>query len=147
MVGSWPVREDKGKTTATEPEDEKDLERACVVLSKGHKVVGPGYSRLKGAAAKVTDKGENSGNSSQVNRVSKMEQHYPSWVSRVNQNSSTDQRACQVNQVSQVGNMKQKIGGSSRVGNTESRVMKNSTNKESQVTKNLANTESRITQN
>jgi hypothetical protein len=30
-----------------------------VVLSKGHEVVGPGYSRLTGAAAKVMDRGEN----------------------------------------------------------------------------------------
>jgi hypothetical protein len=53
MVGSWPckvspeihinrrcvsepVREDKGKITASEPEDRKDLKRAHVVLSKGH---------------------------------------------------------------------------------------------------------------
>jgi hypothetical protein len=30
-----------------------------VVLSKGHEVVGLGYSRLTGAAAKVMDRGEN----------------------------------------------------------------------------------------
>jgi hypothetical protein len=114
MVGSWPCKvsskihvngrrvgepvcEDKGKTMATEPEDEKDPKRACVVLSKGHEVVGPGHSRLTGAAAKVTDMGVNSGNSSRVNqnssvdrqagRVSKTEQHY---LSQVNQNSSAD---------------------------------------------------------
>jgi hypothetical protein len=107
MVGSWPckvlseihinrrcvsepVHEDKGKTTATESEDEKDSKRGRVVLSKGRQVVGPGYSRLTGAAAKLTDRGENLGNPSRVNRVSKMEQHYPSWVSRVSQNCSTD---------------------------------------------------------
>jgi hypothetical protein len=67
-----------------------------VVLSKGRKVVGPGYSRLTSAALKVMDKGENSGNPGQVNRVGKTEQHYPSRVSRVgrvsrvSQNSSTD---------------------------------------------------------
>jgi hypothetical protein len=61
---SEPVREDKGKTTATEPEDEKDPKRARVVLSKGHEVVRSGYSRLAGAAANVTDRGENSGNPS-----------------------------------------------------------------------------------
>jgi hypothetical protein len=61
MLGSWPckvsseihingrrvsepVHEDKGKTTATKLEDEKDLKRARVVLSKGREVVGPGYS-------------------------------------------------------------------------------------------------------
>jgi hypothetical protein len=59
-----------------------------VVLSKGHEVVGSGYSRLIGVAAKVSDRGENSGNSSRVNQVSKMEQHYLSRVSQVNQNSS-----------------------------------------------------------
>jgi hypothetical protein len=79
-----------------EPEHEKDPKRACVVLSKGCKVVGPSYSRLTGAAAKVMDRRENSGNSSRVNRVSKTEQHYPS---RVNQNSSADQRAGQSSRV------------------------------------------------
>jgi hypothetical protein len=56
MVGLWPckllseihnngrciselVRKDKGKTTATKPEDEKDLRRARVMLSKGREVV------------------------------------------------------------------------------------------------------------
>jgi hypothetical protein len=84
MVGSWPckvsseihinggrvselVRKDKGKKTATELEDEKDPKRAHVVLSKGHEAVGPRYSRLRGAAAKVTDRGGNSGNPNQVN--------------------------------------------------------------------------------
>jgi predicted secreted protein len=56
-----------------ELEDEKDRKRARVVLSKGHVVVRPGYSRLTGAATKATDRGENLGNSSQVKRVSKME--------------------------------------------------------------------------
>jgi hypothetical protein len=51
---------------ATEPEDEKDPKRACVVLSKGREVVGPGYLRLTGAAAKVLSRGENSGNPSRV---------------------------------------------------------------------------------
>jgi hypothetical protein len=83
----------------TELEDEKDLKRARVVLSKGHEVVRPGYSRLIGAAAKVMDMGENSGNDSQV---SKMEQRYLRRVSRVNQGNNTDQH---VDQVSQVGKM------------------------------------------
>jgi hypothetical protein len=94
-----------------------------VVLSKGHEVVGPGYSSLTGAAAKVTDMGENSANSRRVNRVRKMEQHYPSRGNRVNQISSADQRAgwvSRVNWVSWVGNTEQKIGGSSRVANTKS---------------------------
>jgi hypothetical protein len=51
-----------------------------VVLSKGREVVRPGYSRVTGVAAKVMDKKENLGNHSRVNRVSKTEQHYPSWV-------------------------------------------------------------------
>jgi hypothetical protein len=33
-----------------EPEDRKDPKRACVVLSKGREVVGPGYSRVIGVA-------------------------------------------------------------------------------------------------
>jgi hypothetical protein len=107
MVGSWPckvsseihingrciselVHEDKGKTMATELEDEKDPKRARVVLSKGYEVVGLGYTRLIGAATKVTDKGETLGNLNWVNWVSKTEQHYPSWVSRVSQNSGMD---------------------------------------------------------
>jgi hypothetical protein len=72
MVGSWPckvsseihingqhvselVREDKGKMSAMELEDEKDPKRAYAVLSKGREVVRPGYLGLMGAAAKVTD--------------------------------------------------------------------------------------------
>jgi transketolase N-terminal domain/subunit len=55
------VHEEKGKMMATEPEDMKDLKRAHVVLSKGHEVVGPGYSGLTGAAAKVMDKGKKFG--------------------------------------------------------------------------------------
>jgi hypothetical protein len=89
---------------------------------------------LIGAAAKVTDMGENLGNSSRVNRVSKTEQHYPSQVgqvSRVNRDSNTNR---QVDRVSQVGNTEQKIGGSSQVANMESWVMKNSANTESRVT-------------
>jgi hypothetical protein len=53
---------------AAEPEDEKDLKRAHVVLSKGCEVVRAGYSRLTGAAAKVMDRGENLGNPSQVSQ-------------------------------------------------------------------------------
>jgi hypothetical protein len=43
---------------ATETKDEKDMNRAHVVLSKGYEVVGLGYSRLIGAAVKVMDRGE-----------------------------------------------------------------------------------------
>jgi hypothetical protein len=70
MVGSWPckvsseihingrriselVHEDKGKTTATELEDEKD-----------HEVVRPVYSRLTSATTMVIDRRENSSNHS-----------------------------------------------------------------------------------
>jgi hypothetical protein len=73
-----------------------------VVLSKGREVVGPGYSRVKGVAAKVMDKRENSGNHGRVNRVSKMEQHYPSQVNRVSQNNNTDQQADRVGQATWV---------------------------------------------
>jgi hypothetical protein len=92
---SEPVREDKGITTAMEPEDEKDPKRSCVVLSKGREVVRLGYSRLSGATAKVTDRGENPDNHNWVNRVSKTEHHYPS---RVNQDSNTDRQVDQVSQ-------------------------------------------------
>jgi hypothetical protein len=50
------------------------------VLSKGCEMVGPGYPRLSGAATEVMHKGENSGN---PNRVSKMEQGYPSRVNQI----------------------------------------------------------------
>jgi hypothetical protein len=53
--------------TATELGDEKDPNRACVVLSKGNEVVGPVYSIMIGTAVKVMDKGENWGNHSRVN--------------------------------------------------------------------------------
>jgi hypothetical protein len=103
MVGSWPckvsseihinvryisepVREDKGKTTATEPEDEKDPKRACVVLSKGREVVRLGYSRLLGDAARVADRGEGLGN---PNRVDGVHWEYDTyrWTDRVTWNS------------------------------------------------------------
>jgi hypothetical protein len=141
---SEPVRKDKGKMTVIEPKDEKDPKRAHVVPSKGREVVGLGYSRLTGAAANVTDRGENSGNPGRINQVSKTEQHYPILVSQVSQNSSTDQRA---GRVTRVGNMEQKIGGSSWVANMESWVMENSANTESRVTENLGNMESLITEN
>jgi hypothetical protein len=49
-----------------ELEDEKDPKRPCMVVSKGHKVVRQGYSRLSGDAVKVTDRGEESGNPNRV---------------------------------------------------------------------------------
>jgi hypothetical protein len=95
---------------AMEPEDEKDPKRAHVALSMGHELVGPGYSTLTGATTNVTDRGENSCNSSRVNRVSKIEKNYLSRVSQFNQNSSTDRCA---GRVSWDGNTEQKIRGSS----------------------------------
>jgi hypothetical protein len=83
------VHEDKGKTTATELKDEKDPKRARVVLSKGHVVVGLGYSRLTGAATKVTDRGENSGNPSRISQDNGTDQQ-ADQVSRVSQNNSMD---------------------------------------------------------
>jgi hypothetical protein len=154
---SEPVRENKVKTTATEPEDEKDLKRARVVLSKGREVVGPGYSRLTSDAATVTDRGENLGNPSLVNWVSKTKQHYPSRVSQVSQDNSMDRQADRVSQgrstdrwavrVSRVGNTLKKMGGSSLVANTKSWVTENLANMESRVTQNSANTESWVTEN
>jgi hypothetical protein len=88
---------------------------------------------LTGGAAKVTNRGENSGN--------------PSWVNRVIQDNSTDRQADRVSQNSRVGNTELKIGGSSRVTNTKSWVMENLANTESRVTQNSANTESQVTKN
>jgi hypothetical protein len=121
MVGSWPckvlseihingrrvsepVHEDKGKTTATDPKDGNDLKRAHVVLSKGHEVVRLGYSRLTGAAAKVTDRGENLGNSSQI-RPDNSTDRQADQVSRVSQDNSTDRQADRVSRVSQNSSM------------------------------------------
>jgi hypothetical protein len=137
MVGSWPckvlseiriigrhvselVHEDMGKTTATEPEDEKDPKKARVVLSKGCEVVKPGHSRLIGAVAKVTDRGENSGNSSRVNQFSKTEQHYLSQVSRVNQDSNMDQQEDWIGWVSQDNSMDRQANRVSQVSQNNS---------------------------
>jgi hypothetical protein len=86
MVGSWPckvlsevhingqrvsklIQEDKGKATVPESEDENDPKRTRRVLSKGHEVVKPGYSRLSVDAARVVDRGGESGNPNWVDRV------------------------------------------------------------------------------
>jgi hypothetical protein len=61
-----------------------------VVLSKGHEVVGPSYSRLTSATTKVTDRGENSDNPSRVSRVN--QDNNTDWVSRVSQDNSTDRQ-------------------------------------------------------
>jgi hypothetical protein len=146
---------------APKPDDRKDPKRARVVVSKGREVVGPGYSRVTGVAAKAMNKNENSGNHERVNRVSKTEQHYPSWVNQVSQNSNTDQQTDQVDRVTQVspssntdrridqssqiswvGSTEQKIGGSNRIANTDVRVMENSANTKSRIMKNSANMES-----
>jgi hypothetical protein len=84
---------------ALEPEDRKDPKRVHVLLSKGREVVGPGYMRVTGVAAKVMNKRENSGNHG---RVSKTEQHYPSRVNWVSQNSNTDRQADRIGQATLV---------------------------------------------
>jgi hypothetical protein len=66
---SESVRKDKGKVTVPKLEDEKDPKRTHMVLSKGHEVVRPGYSRLSGDAARVMDRGRESNNPNQVGRV------------------------------------------------------------------------------
>jgi hypothetical protein len=91
-----------GKMIATEPEDMKDPKTARVVLSKGHEVVGSGYSKVTDVAANIMNKRENSGNQGRVNRISKIKQHYPSRVNRVSQNSNTDRQADRVGQVTRV---------------------------------------------
>jgi hypothetical protein len=53
-----------------------------MVLSKVHEVVGPGYSMLSGNAARVANKGEESGN--------------PNWVDQVHREYDTDRRTDQV---------------------------------------------------
>jgi hypothetical protein len=125
---SEPVHEDKGKTTAPKLDDRKDLKRACVVLLKGREVVGPGYSRVRGVAAKVTDKRENLGNHGRVNRVSMTEKHYPDRVNRVSQNSNTDRQVDQVGQATWVSpnnitarrtDQVSRVNRVSWVGNTE----------------------------
>jgi hypothetical protein len=52
-----------------ESEDEKDSKRARMVLSMGHEVVRPGYSKLLGDAARVVGRGEESGNPNRVDWV------------------------------------------------------------------------------
>jgi hypothetical protein len=91
-----------------------------VVLSKGHEVVESCYSRLTGAATKVTDRGENLGKPSWVNWVSKTEQRYPSQVSQVSQNSNTDRQTDRVSQVSQNSNTDRQTDWVSRVSQNSS---------------------------
>jgi hypothetical protein len=154
---SEPVWEDKGKATVPESENEKDPKRACLVLSKGHEVVGPGYPRLLGDATRVVDGGEVLGN---PNRVDQARQEYDMdwWADRVtrdsrgNQDGGSGQQADRITQVSQ-GNQgsNPKSGNSTWVtensAKTESRVMENSATMESRGMENSANTESRVTDN
>jgi hypothetical protein len=84
-----------------------------VVLSKGCEVVGLGYSRVIVIVAKVTDKRENSGKHGRVDRVSKTELHYPSWVNRVSPKRSTDRWT---DRVSQNSTMNRQAGWAGRVG-------------------------------
>jgi hypothetical protein len=140
-----------------------------MVLSKGCEVVGLGYSRLSGDAARVVDRGRESDN---PNRVGRVRQEYDTdrwtdWVTRGGRgirDGGSGQQADRVTRVSQhnrdsnpksgntswdnrVGNTEQKTGGSSQVVNTLSRVAQNSANAESGVAQNSANMESRVTEN
>jgi hypothetical protein len=153
------VREDKGKMTALELEDKRDLKRSRVVLSKGHEVVKPGYSRVIGVAAKVTDKREILGNQDRVHWVSQNSNTdwqadrvgRVSWVgqfTRVSPYSNTDRRTDQgswVNWVSRVDNTEQKKGGSSHVANMEGRIIENAATTEIRIIENLANTKNQVT--
>jgi hypothetical protein len=139
------------------------------VLSKGHEVVGLGYSMLLGDAARVADRGRELDN---PNRVGQVRQEYDTdrwtdWVTRggrgiwdigsgqkadrvtrVSQhNGDNNPKSRNTSRVNQVGNMEQKTRGSSRVVNMESRVAQNSANAESGVAQNLASMESRVTEN
>jgi hypothetical protein len=101
MVGSWPctvsfevhinarcvsepVREDKGKVTVLQSENEKEPKRARMLLSKGCEVVEPGYPRLSMDAARVTDRGEELGK--------------PNWIDWVHREYDIGRRADRVTQ-------------------------------------------------
>jgi hypothetical protein len=72
--------------TALKSEDEKDPKRTCMVPSKGREVVGPGYSWLSRDAARVTDRGGESGSPNQVDRVC-WEYDTDRWIDRVTRDS------------------------------------------------------------
>jgi hypothetical protein len=142
-----------------------------MVLSKGCEVARLDYSRLSGDAARVIDKGGESGNHNRVDWV-RREYDTDRRTDRVTQNSRGNQdrysgqridwvtrgsrgsRDCssgqQANRVTQVSRGNQdgnpKLGNSSRVtenlATMESRGTKKSANTESRVTEKLANTES-----
>jgi hypothetical protein len=126
-----------------------------MVLYKGHEVVGLGYSRLSGDAARVADRGRESDNPNRVGRVCQ-EYNMDRWtdwvtrggrgiqdggsgqqadrVTRVNQhNGDSNPKSGNTSRVNRVGNTEQKTGGSSRVVNTESRVAQYLANAESGV--------------
>jgi hypothetical protein len=72
--------------TVLESEDVKDPKRTSMLLSKGHEVVGTGYSRLSGDAAIVADTGGESGNPNQVDRVRREYDTYR-WIDRATRES------------------------------------------------------------
>jgi hypothetical protein len=135
MVGLWPcmvssevhingrcvselVWEDKGKATVLESEDEKDLKRTQMVLSKGCEVVEPGYSRLSRDAAILIDRGGELGNPNRVHWEYDTDRQTDrvTWDSRGNRDGYSGQQANQVTRVSQ-GNRDSnlKSGNSSRL--------------------------------
>jgi hypothetical protein len=57
-----------------------------MVLSMGLMVVGTSYSRLSGDAARVTDRGEESGNTNRVDRV-RQEYDTDQWIDWVTRDS------------------------------------------------------------
>jgi hypothetical protein len=159
-----------------ESEDEMDTNRARMVLSMGHEVVEPGYSRLLRDAVRATDRGEESSNPNKVGRVHReydtdrrtyrvtrdsrgnQDRYSGRWVDRVTWDSQGNRDAGSGQQVDRVtwvsrGNSDSnpKSGNSSRVmensANTKGRDMGNSANMESWVMENLANTENRVMQN
>jgi hypothetical protein len=69
--------------TVPESKDEKDPKRPHMVLSKDCEVVRTGYSGLSRDAARVTDRGEESGN---PNRVSQ-EYDTDQWIDQVTRGS------------------------------------------------------------
>jgi hypothetical protein len=57
-----------------------------MVLSKGHEVVGSGYSMLSGDDVRVADRGEESSDLSRVDRVHR-EYGTDRWIDRVSQDN------------------------------------------------------------
>jgi hypothetical protein len=190
MVGSWPctvssevhingrrvsepVREDNGKAMVLESEDEKDLKRAHMVLSKGHEVVGSGYSRLSGDAARVMDRVEELGNPNRVDWVcwEYDTDRWTDWVtrdSRGNRDGYSGRRADWVTRDSlsnQDYNSGRQIdwvtqdsrcnwgGGSGQPADRVTQVSRGNrdsnpkSGNSSRVTKNSANVESQVTKN